>query len=145
MKLITAIVRPDKLDELIGTLVDNQAHGLTVTEVRGFGRQFGQLAAGAGAGLSRVTLLHKIRLDVVALDDDVETLVEAIAKHARTETVGDGKIWVTPVDSALRVRTGERDRAAIKAVCTASSRLPSLMRGPRSPAGKSRDQGPGGP
>jgi hypothetical protein len=65
MKLITAIVRPDKLDELIGALVDNQAHGLTVTEVRGFGRQFGQLAA--GAGLSRVTLLHKIRLDVVAL------------------------------------------------------------------------------
>jgi nitrogen regulatory protein P-II 1 len=60
-----------------------------------------------------VTLLHKIRLDVVALDDDVETLVEAIAKHARTETIGDGKIWVTPVDSALRVRTGDRDRAAI--------------------------------
>ena len=111
MKLITAIVRPDRLDELISTLVDNQAHGLTVTEVRGFGRQFGQLAA--GAGLSRVTLLHKIRLDIVALDDDVETLVEAIAKHARTETIGDGKIWVTPVDSALRVRTGDRDRAAI--------------------------------
>ena len=60
-----------------------------------------------------MTLLHKIRLDVVALDDDVETLVEAIAKHARTETIGDGKIWVTPVDSALRVRTGDRDRAAI--------------------------------
>ena len=111
MKLITAIVRPDKLDELIGTLVDNRAHGLTVTEVRGFGLQFGQLAA--GAGLLPVTLLHKIRLDVVALDDDVETLVEAIAKHARTETIGDGKIWVTPVDGALRVRTGDRDRAAI--------------------------------
>ena len=111
MKLITAIVRRDKLDELIGALVDNHAQGLTVTEVRGFGRQFGQLAA--GAGLSRVTLLHKIRLDVIALDDDVETLVEAIAKYARTETIGDGKIWVTPVDSALRVRTGERDRAAI--------------------------------
>jgi nitrogen regulatory protein P-II 1 len=60
-----------------------------------------------------VTLLHKIRLDIVALDDDAEALVEAIAKHARTETIGDGKIWVTPVDSALRVRTGERDRAAI--------------------------------
>jgi nitrogen regulatory protein P-II 1 len=113
MKLITAIVRPDKIDELIGTLVDNRANGLTVTDVRGFGRQFGQLAAGAGAGLARVTLLHKIRLDVVALDDDVETLVEAIAKHARTERIGDGKIWVTPVDGALRVRTGERDRAAI--------------------------------
>jgi nitrogen regulatory protein PII len=99
MKLITAIVRPDKLDELIGTLVDNRANGLTVTEVRGFGRQFGQLAAGASR--SRVTLLPKIRLD------------EAIAKHARTETIGDGKIWVTPVDGALRVRTGDRDRAAI--------------------------------
>ena len=111
MKLITAIVRPDKLDELIGTLVNNRAHGLTVTEVRGFGLQFGQLAAGASR--SRVTLLHKIRLDVVALDDDVETLVEAIAKHARTETIGDGKIWVTPVNGALRVRTGDRDRAAI--------------------------------
>ena len=111
MKLITAIVRPDKLDELVGALVDNRAYGLTVTEVRGFGRQFGQLAA--GAGLSRVTLLHKIRLDVVALDDDVETLVEAIAKHARTETIGDGKMWITPVDGALRVRTGDRDRAAI--------------------------------
>jgi nitrogen regulatory protein P-II 1 len=111
MKLITAIVRPDKLDELIDALVDNRAHGLTVTEVRGFGRQFGQLAAGADR--PRVTLLHKIRLDVVALDDDVEILVEAIAKHARTETIGDGKIWITPVDGALRVRTGERDRAAI--------------------------------
>jgi nitrogen regulatory protein PII len=111
MKLITAIVRPDKLDELIGTLIDNQAHGLTVTEVRGFGRQFGQLAAASGP--ARVALLHKVRLDIVALDDEVETLVEAIAKHARTETIGDGKIWVTPVDSALRVRTGDRDRAAI--------------------------------
>ena len=58
-------------------------------------------------------LLHKIRLDIVALDDDVEILVEAIARHARTETIGDGKIWVTTVDSVLRVRTGERDRAAV--------------------------------
>ena len=111
MKLITAIVRPDKLEELIGTLIDNQVHGLTVTEVRGFGRQFGQLAAQAGP--PRVALLPKIRLDIFALDDDVETLIEAITKHARTETIGDGKIWITPVDGALRVRTGERDRAAV--------------------------------
>jgi nitrogen regulatory protein PII len=111
MKLITAIVRPDKLEELIGDLIDCRVHGLTVTEVRGFGRQFGQLAAEAGP--PRVALLPKIRLDIVALDDDVETLVEAITKHARTETIGDGKIWITPVDGALRVRTGERDRAAI--------------------------------
>ena len=111
MKLITAIVRPDRLEELIGTLIDNQVHGLTVTEVRGFGRQFGQLSG--RPILPRAALLPKIRLDVVALDDDVETLVEAIAKHARTETIGDGKIWITPVDGALRIRTGERDRAAI--------------------------------
>jgi len=111
MKLITAIVRPDKLEELIGALICYQAHGLTVTEVRGFGRQFGQLATGAGP--PRVALLPKLRLDIVALDDDVETLVEAIAKHARTEKIGDGKIWITPVDGALRVRTGDRDRAAI--------------------------------
>ena len=80
-------------------------------EVRGFGRQYGQLAAEAGP--PRVALLPKIRLDIVALDDDVETLVEAIVKHARTETIGDGKIWITPVDGAVRVRTGEGDRAAI--------------------------------
>jgi len=111
MKLITAIVRPERLDELIETLIGNRAHGLTVTEVRGFGRQFGQLAG--RPVLPRVALLPKIRLDIVTLDDDAETLIEAIAKHAQTETIGDGKIWVTTVDSALRVRTGERDRAAV--------------------------------
>ncbi|HEV2258688.1 MAG TPA: P-II family nitrogen regulator [Streptosporangiaceae bacterium] len=58
-------------------------------------------------------LLAKARMDLVTLDDDAETIVEVIAKHARTETIGDGKVWVTPVDSALRVRTGERDRAAV--------------------------------
>jgi len=111
MKLITAIVRPERLDELIEVLIDNRAQGLTVTEARGFGRQLGHLAprpARAGAAL-----LPKIRLDIVALDDDAEILAEAIAKHARTDTIGDGKIWVTPVDSVLRVRTGDRDRAAI--------------------------------
>ncbi len=115
MKLITAIIRPDKLDELIETLIDSRAHGLTVSEVRGFGRQFGQLAAGSPGlpGERRVALLPKIRLDVVALDDDAETLVEAIAKHARTDAIGDGKIWVSTVDSVLRVRTDERDRAAV--------------------------------
>jgi len=111
MKLITAIVRSEKLDELIEVLIDNRARGLTVTEVRGFGRQLGQLAG--RPVLPGVALLPKIRLEVVTLDDDAELLVEAIAKHARTETIGDGKIWMTPVDSVLRVRTGERDRAAV--------------------------------
>jgi len=61
----------------------------------------------------RVALLPKIRLELLVLDDDAETMVEAIAKHAQTETMGDGKIWVSPVDSALRVRTGQRDRDAV--------------------------------
>jgi len=117
MKLITAIVRPEKLDELIEALIDQRAHGLTVSEVRGFGRQFGQPVAGQPdlglPGGRKAALLPKTRLDIVALDDDAEALVEVIAKHARTETIGDGKIWVTTVDSVLRVRTGDRDRAAV--------------------------------
>ena len=117
MKLITAVVRPERLDELVGTLIDHRVHGLTVSEVRGFGRQFGHPAAGQpDLGLPsdrKAALLPKIRLDIVALDDDAEALVEVIAKHARTETIGDGKIWVTTVDSVLRVRTGDRDRAAV--------------------------------
>ena len=117
MKLITAIIRPEKLDEVIEALSDNRVHGLTVSEVRGFGRQFGQPAHGRndlGLPDDRVAaLLPKIRLDVVALDDDAETLVETIAKHARTDTIGDGKIWVSAVGGVLRVRTGDRDRAAV--------------------------------
>jgi nitrogen regulatory protein PII len=117
MKLITAITRPEKLDEMIDAVIGNGAHGMTVTEVRGFGRQYGQLAAlEADLGLAvgrRATLLPKVRLEIVVPDDDAETLVEAIAKHARTETIGDGKIWVTTADSAMRVRTGERDREAL--------------------------------
>jgi nitrogen regulatory protein P-II 1 len=118
MKLITAIVRPEKLDELVPALIDHGVRGLTVTDVRGFGRQYGQLAGAATRVTGRpgehmAVLLAKVRLDLVTLDDDAETTLELIAKHAGTETIGDGKIWVTPVDGALRVRTGERDRAAI--------------------------------
>lgn len=122
MKLITAIMRPEKLDELIDVIVANRANGLTVTEVRGFGKQFGQFAASQAdtdfvgaewAADRKVALLSKIRLDILVLDDDTETMVEAIAKRARTERIGDGKIWVTTVNSAMRVRTGERDRAAV--------------------------------
>ena len=118
MKLITAIVRPEKLDELIQALIDQGVRGLTVTDVRGFGQQYGRLIGttarirGSDGGRMAV-LLTKVRLDLVVLDDDAETVVDVIAKRARTETIGDGKIWVTPVDGALRVRTGERDRAAV--------------------------------
>ncbi|MDQ2812035.1 MAG: P-II family nitrogen regulator [Actinomycetota bacterium] len=122
MRLITAVIRPEKLGELIEVVIDNQAHGLTVTDVRGFGRQLGQRADGradadpdaAGHAVNcRAALRPKVRLEILVLDDDAETLVEAIAKHAGTETIGDGKIWVSTVDSALRVRTGQRDRDAV--------------------------------
>jgi nitrogen regulatory protein P-II 1 len=118
MKLITAIVRPEKLDELIPALTGQGVRGVTVVDVRGFGQQYGNLIGAAARvagpdGGRMAVLLAKVRLDLVVLDDDAEAIVEVIAKHARTETIGDGKIWVTPVDSALRVRTGERDRAAV--------------------------------
>ena len=117
MKLITAIVRREKLDALIPALIDEGIRGLTVTDVRGFGKQYGRIADAmkvtVPASERMPALLPKARLDLLVLDDDAETVVEAIAKHARTETIGDGKIWVTTVDSALRVRTGERDRAAV--------------------------------
>jgi len=118
MKLITAIIRPEKLDELIGALIDSRVHGLTVSEVRGFGRQFGEPAHGADIdlglpGARKAALLPKIRLDLVVLDDDTDILVNTLAKHSRTDTIGDGKIWVTTVDSVLRVRTGDQDQAAV--------------------------------
>jgi nitrogen regulatory protein P-II 1 len=118
MKMITAIVRPEKLDELIAALIDQGVRGLTVTEVRGFGQQYGgrvgaATRAAGPVGACAPVLLVKARLDIVVLDDDAEAVVEAIAKQARTGTIGDGKIWVTTVGSALRVRTGERDRAAV--------------------------------
>ncbi len=116
MKLITAVIRPEKLNEVIDALMDHRVHGLTVTEVRGFGRQFGQPASGIDPdlGLPRsVALLPKVRLDLVVLDDDADALAEVVAKHARTGVIGDGKLWVSDVGSVLRVRTGERDIAAI--------------------------------
>jgi len=116
MKLITAIIRAEKLNEVIEALMDHRVHGLTVTEVRGFGRQFGQPAPGIDPdlGLPRsVALLPKVRLELVVLDDDADALAEVVAKHARTGMIGDGKIWVSDVGSVLRVRTGDRDLAAL--------------------------------
>src|SRR6201993_2453632 len=107
MKLITAIIRAEKLNEVMDALMDHRVHGLTVTEVRGFGRQFGRPAPGADIdlGLPRsVVLLPKVRLDLVVPDDDAEALAEVVAKHARTSVIGDGKLWVSDVGSVLRVR-----------------------------------------
>ena len=116
MKLITAIIRAEKLDEVIEALMNHRVHGVTVTEVRGFGRQFGRPAPGADIdlGLPRsVVLLTKVRLDLVVPDNDAEALAEVVAKHARTGVIGDGKLWMSDVGSVLRVRTGDRDIAAI--------------------------------
>jgi len=122
MKLITAIVRPEKLGEIVDAVIGNNGRGLTVSTVRGFGRQFGELADrtadpdAAVDGLPvrfRPVLLSKVRLDIVVVDQDVQAMVDAVAKHARTGMIGDGKIWVSDVDSVLRVRTGERDLDAV--------------------------------
>jgi nitrogen regulatory protein PII len=119
MKLITAIVRPEKLDEVIDAVLGNNGRGLTVTEIQGFGQQFGQHAGNADMttdGLPRyhrAVLLTKVRLEILVLDEDVQAMVDAIAKHAHTAAIGDGKIWVCAVDSILRIRTGEKDRDAV--------------------------------
>lgn len=122
MKLITAIVRPEKLDEVIDAVLYNNGRGLTVTEVRGFGQQFCEnvatavdvdLATNGLPRYRRAFLRAKTRVEVLVLDEDVQAMVEAIAKHAQTGAAGDGKIWVSDVDSVLRVRTGEMDRDAV--------------------------------
>ena len=112
MKLITAVVRAGKLDDVTRAVVNAGARGMTVTEVRGFGRQYGHLAEGCPA--ERATLLlPKLRIDVVVQDQQATEVADAIAKSVRTGAIGDGKIWMCAVDGALRVRTGERDEDAI--------------------------------
>jgi nitrogen regulatory protein PII len=122
MKLVTAIVRPEKLDEIIDAVIDHKGRGLTVTTVRGFGQQFGELAgrtaspdaAPGGPPLyRRPVLLTKTRLDILVPDQDAQAMVDAIAKHARAGEIGDGKIWVSDVDSVLRVRTAETGDDAV--------------------------------
>ncbi len=112
MKLITAIVRAGKLDDVTRAVINAGARGMTVTEVRGFGRQYGQVPEAYPA--ERATLLlPKLRIDVVVQDQEAAAIADAIAKSVRTGAIGDGKIWVCPVDGALRVRTGERDLDAV--------------------------------
>ncbi len=112
MKLITAVVQPDKLEDVMRAVSDSGARGLTATEVRGFGQQFGHMSIARQAD-SRVLVLPKLRIEVLVQDELAEQVADAIAKSVNTGTVGAGKIWVCPVDGALRVRTGERDRDAV--------------------------------
>ena len=112
MKQITAIIKPFKLEEVREGLADVGVTGLTVTEVKGFGRQKGHTELYRGAEYV-VDFLPKVMIEVVVGDGDVDRCVEAIVKAARTGKIGDGKIFVTAVERVVRIRTGEEDDAAI--------------------------------
>jgi nitrogen regulatory protein P-II 1 len=111
VKLITAIIKPDVADDLVTAVTAAGARGLTATEVIGLGQQYGH--DGAASSAAHAALMPKVRVDIVVQDDVVDAVIGAIEKCANTGTIGDGKIWVSPVDSVLRVRTGERDYSAI--------------------------------
>jgi nitrogen regulatory protein P-II 1 len=112
MKLITAIVKPFKLDDVKEALKGAGLHGMTVTEVQGFGRQAGHSEVYRGTEY-KIDFVPKARIDVLVDDADVTRITDVLVDAARTGKIGDGKIWVTPVDSAVRVRTGERDQEAL--------------------------------
>jgi nitrogen regulatory protein P-II 1 len=112
MKQITAIVKPFKLEEVREGLAECGVTGLTVTEVKGFGRQKGHTELYRGAEYV-VDFLPKVKIEVVVKDDDVDRCVDAIVKAARTGKIGDGKIFVTTVERIVRIRTGEIDESAV--------------------------------
>lgn len=112
MKKIEAIIKPFKLDEVREALSEIGVTGLTVTEVKGFGRQKGHTELYRGAEYV-VDFLPKIKIDVVVADDAVDTVLDAITKAAHTGKIGDGKIFVSPVEQIVRIRTGETNEAAI--------------------------------
>ena len=112
MKLITAIIKPFKLDEVRDALSAVGVQGVTVTEVKGFGRQKGHTELYRGAEYV-VDFLPKVKVEVVVRDEDVDRCVDAIVKAAKTGKIGDGKIFVTAVEQIIRIRTGETDEAAV--------------------------------
>lgn len=112
MKLITAIIKPFKLDEVREALSTIGVQGITVTEVKGFGRQKGQTEMYRGAEYV-VEFLPKIKLEVVVPADMSMTVIETIRGTANTDKIGDGKIFVSPVDQVIRIRTGETDAEAL--------------------------------
>jgi nitrogen regulatory protein P-II 1 len=112
VKLITAIIKPFKLDDVKNALKAINVEGMTVSEVQGFGRQAGHTEVYRGAEY-KVDFVPKIKLEMVIASDDVAAVVDAIVAAARTEKIGDGKVWVTSVESVVRIRTGERDSDAI--------------------------------
>ncbi len=112
MKKIETIIKPFKLDDVINALSEKGAVGMTVTEVRGFGRQKGFLEVYRGEEYE-VRLLPKIKIEIVIPDEMVDTIVNTIIENARTGNIGDGKIFISSIDEAIRIRTGEKGRDAI--------------------------------
>jgi nitrogen regulatory protein P-II 2 len=112
MKLVTAIIKPFKLDDVRESLAEVGVQGITVTEVKGFGRQKGHTELYRGAEYV-VDFLPKVKLEVAVPEERVEEVLEAIVKAARTGKIGDGKIFVTSLGSAIRIRTGETDLQAL--------------------------------
>jgi nitrogen regulatory protein P-II 1 len=112
MKKIEAIIRPFKLEDVKIALVNAGIVGMTVSEVRGFGRQKGQVERYRGSEFT-VEFLQKLKLEIVVDDNQVGTVVKAIEDAARTGEIGDGKIFISPVESVIRIRTGDRDSSAI--------------------------------
>jgi nitrogen regulatory protein P-II 2 len=112
MKLITAIIKPFKLEEVRDALSAVGVHGMTITEVKGYGRQKGHTELYRGAEYA-VNFLPKIRVEVVVPEEEADKVVEAIGSAAKTGQIGDGKIFVTPIEQALRIRTGETGADAL--------------------------------
>ncbi|MGD9988948.1 P-II family nitrogen regulator [Pseudonocardia sp.] len=112
MKLVTAIIKPFVLEDVKGALEQIGVLGMTVSEVQGYGRQKGHTEVYRGAEYS-VDFVPKVRVEVVADDALAEKVVDAVIESARTGKIGDGKVWTTPVESVVRVRTGERGTDAV--------------------------------
>ena len=112
MKLVTAVVKPHKWEDVRAALEAVGVTGMTVSEVSGYGRQKGHTEVYRGAEYD-IALVPKIRIEIVVDDADVEDVVGIVTKTAQTGRIGDGKVWVSPVDSVVRVRTGEKDEAAL--------------------------------
>ena len=112
MKLVTAIVKPFKLDDVKTALQAHGVQGMTVSEVQGYGRQRGHTEVYRGAEYV-VDFVPKVRIEVIVDDADVNSVVDTIVTSAQTGQIGDGKVWVVPVDSIVRVRTGERGPDAL--------------------------------
>lgn len=112
MKLITAIIKPAKLDDVKSALREAGVTGMTVSEVSGVGRQGGHVEVYRGAEYP-IDLIQKVRIEILAKKDMVNSLIDVIVKSASIGAIGDGKIWVTPVEEVVRVRTGEKGETAI--------------------------------